>query len=597
MTPRTIPALFLNAVETYDKPDAFLHKKDGRYVAVSHGEVLGAVRKATCGLLALGLVKGDRVALISENRLEWIIADLAILSAGCVNVPIYATLPPGQVEYILFDAEVRAVFVSGPAQYAKIAPLRGRLPQLQHVFTFDPIEGETGVVTLDKLLRRGGDVDNPRVFEDRLHVIAEDDTASIIYTSGTTGDPKGVVLTHSNFVSNVASCTAVLNIDSKDCCLSSLPLSHALERTGGYYAALSKGVTIAYAESFHAVRENIREVRPTFIISVPGFFERMYERVSDRVAASPAARKKLFAWALRAGSVYARQTIEKRVTLAARLKRLAADTLVLKKFRTVTGGRVRFCISGGAPLSREIAEFFWAVGLPLIEGYGTTEACPVLTLNTLDAIKLGSVGKPLPQVEIRIADDGEILARGPNIMHGYFKRPDLTAEAIRDGWYHTGDIGYIDSDGFLVITDRKKDIIVTSGGKNVAPQLVERVLKTSEFISEVLVLGDKRRFVSAIIVPNFHKLEAWAASAGISYANRTELVRNPAVIKKLQEEIKKRSDQLAGFERVRRFVLRDRHFTVEEGDLTPTLKLKRRVVETKLAKDIEALYSDSPSSE
>jgi len=592
MIPQTIPALFLSAVETYDKPDAFLHKKEGRYVSVSHSDALGAVRKATCGLLALGLVKGDRVALLSENRLEWMIADMAILSAGCVNVPIYPTLPPNQAEYLLSDAEVRAIFVSGPAQFAKIAPLRARLPNLQHVFSFDSIAGGMDASTLDQLMRRGDAIENPSVFDDRVEKIAGSDWASVIYTSGTTGDPKGAVLTHANFVSNVLGSTETFHIDSNDCCLSFLPLSHALERTGGYYAPLSKGATIAYAESFNTVAENLREVRPTFFISVPRFFEKIYERINDRIAAGPHVQKKLFSWAVRAGKTYTRQSLDKRVSATTRLNRLAADWLVSRKLREHLGGRIRFCVSGGAPLSRDIAEFFWAVGLPLLEGYGTTEASPVLSLNTLKAFRFGSVGKPLAGVEIRIAGDGEILARGPNIMHGYFKRPDLTAEVIRDGWYHTGDIGHIDPDGYIVITDRKKDLIVTSGGKNVAPQLIERVLKTSDFIAEVVILGDKRRFISAIIVPDFKRLDDFAAAAGISYGTHAELVRHPAVIKRIEEEVKKKGGQLAGFERVRKFILRDRAFSVEEGDLTPTLKVRRRVVEKKLAKDIDALYTE-----
>ncbi len=590
MIPRTIPGLFLGAVETYDKPDAFLHKKSGRYVAVSHRQALDAVRKTACGLLSLGLVKGDRVALLSENRLEWMIADLAILSAGCVNVPIYPTLPANQVEYILADAEVRAAFVSGPVQYAKIAPLRPRLSNLQHVFSFDAVEGEADVLALDQVVRRGEETPAREVFDDRVETVGANDVASIIYTSGTTGDPKGAVLTHSNFVSNVLSCTEAFRIESSDSCLSFLPLSHAFERTGGYYAPLFKGVTIAYAENFNSVGENLREVRPTFIISVPRFFEKLYERINDQISKETGTRRRLFAWAVRAGAAYMRETIEKRLTVSTRFRRLAADALVLKKIRARTGGRLRFCVSGAAPLSPEVAEFFWAIGLPLLEGYGTTEASPALSLNTLDAFKIGSVGRPLPQVEFRIAEDGEILARGPNIMQGYFKRPDLTAEVIRGGWYYTGDVGHVDTDGFVFITDRKKDLIVTSGGKNVAPQLIERVLKTSDLISEVLILGDKRRFISAIIVPNFQKLEAFADAAGIEYGRREDLVRDPAVIRKFDEEVKAKCGQLAGFERVRKFVLRDRPFTVEDGDLTPTLKVKRRVVEKKHAKDIDELY-------
>ena len=592
MPAETIPALFLNAAATYDKPDAFRRKSGGVYADVSHREVLERVKNISCGLLSLGLVKGDRVGLLSENRLEWAVADLAILSAGCVNVPIYPTLPPHQVEYIIRDSEVRAAFVSGRAQLEKIDAVRGRLPHLQHVFSFERVEGQTGVLTLDELMQRGAAMGDPSLFEKRIATIGANDWASVIYTSGTTGDPKGVVLTHSNFVSNVMSCTEAFHVDASDTCLSFLPLSHALERTGGYYVPLHRGVTIAYAESFNTVLQNLREVHPTFLVSVPRFFEKVHSRIIKAATRSPTAKKRLFFWAVGVGKTRLGSAGEKPPRSARALKHWLADMLVFRRLRAETGGRLRFCISGGAPLPREIAEFFFAIGLPILEGYGTTEASPVLAVNTLRNCKIGAVGKPLPGVDITIADDGEILARGPNIMSGYFNKPALTSDVLRDGWYHTGDIGHIDADGFLVITDRKKELIVTSGGKKVAPQPIEWLLKTSDYIAEAILVGDTRRFVSAIIVPNFENLRAFAQTAGISCASDAELVRHPAVIKKIGDEITSKSEHLAGYERVRKFILREKDFSLEDNELTPTFKVRRRVVEKKYENEIDALYRE-----
>jgi long-chain acyl-CoA synthetase len=592
MPPETIPSLFLDAARTFDKRDAFLRRIGGRYRDVSHREMLAFVRNVACGLLDLGLVKGDRVALLSENRLEWVISDLAILSAGCVNVPIFSTLPSNQIEYIFTDSEVRAAFVSDATQFEKIRPLLGRLRHVQHVFSFDAVPGADEVATLDELMKRGEAAGNPSAFDDRVSAIGRNDCASVIYTSGTTGDPKGAVLTHGNFVSNVKSCTETFYIDSGDRCLSLCPLSHALERTAGYYAPLHRGATIAYAENFNTVAENAREVRPTFIVVVPRFLEKVHAGIAEKVAKGSAFERGLFSWAVRVGGRYVEQKAVRRVSSITRIERGVARVIVFNKMMRRLGGRLRFCISGGAPLSREISEFFFAIGLPVLEGYGTTEASPVLSVNTLGAFKIGTVGKPLKGVEIRIADDGEILARGPNIMQGYLKKPELTDEVLREGWYHTGDVGHIDPHGFVVITDRKKDLIVTSGGKKVAPQPIEQALRTSAYVSEALIVGDQRRFVSAIIVPNFDRLRAFADAAGISYSSDADLVREPRVIKKMSEEISSKTGHLAGFERIRKFILREKSFSLEDGELTPTLKVKRRVIERKLQREIDSLYTE-----
>jgi long-chain acyl-CoA synthetase len=388
------------------------------------------------------------------------------------------------------------------------------------------------------------------------------------------------------------SCTEAFHVHSSDSFLSSLPLSHALERTGGYYVPLFKGATIAYAESFNTVLQNLREVRPTFLVSVPHFFEKVHARIMDGAMRSSAPKKKLFFWAIGIGKTRTAERAEKRHRPALAVKRWLADMLVFRRLRAETGGRLRFCTSGGAPLPREIAEFFFAIGLPVLEGYGTTEASPVLAVNTLENFKIGSVGKPLPGVEISVAEDGEILARGPNIMREYFNKPALTNEALRDGWYHTGDIGHIDADGFLVITDRKKELIVTSGGKKIAPQPIEWLLKTSDYIAEAILVGDTRKFVSAIIVPDFETLHAFADAEGISYGTDAELVRHPAVIKKIGDEIASKSEDLAGYERVKKFILREKDFSLEDNELTPTFKIRRRAVEKKYQNEINALYSD-----
>ncbi len=587
----TIPALFLDAVETYDKPDAFRQQRRGAYTSISHRDALAAVKRAACGLLALGLSKGDRVALLSENRLEWVIADLAILSAGCVTVPIYATLPPNQVEFILRDAEVRAAFVSDRTQFDKIGPSRSRLPGLQHVFSFEAVGGDAAVMTLDELMQKGAAAPEP-LFEERLSAIGAKDWASIIYTSGTTGDPKGAILTHENFVSNVIACTRVFTIGPRDRCLSCLPLSHAFERTAGYYAALHRGATIVYPENVAAVAENLRRVRPTFIVCVPRLFEKLHDAIESAASAGPAVKKKALLWALRAAGDYDEQSRAGGPRPAARLRRSLAEALVFGRIKARMGGRMRFFVSGGAPLRRDIAEFFHLAGLPILEGYGLTEASPVVSVNTFDHFKIGTVGRPIPGVEVRIAGDGEILVRGPNVMQGYFKQPAHTDDVLRDGWLHTGDIGTLDDEGYLSITDRKKDIIVTAGGKNVAPQMIEGLLQSSEFISQVVIVGNERKFISAVIVPDFERLAAFARSAGIQFANAADLLKHPGVVDKIRDEIDRASAPLAGFERIKKFVLAERKFSIERDEMTPTLKLKRRVIERKFRTDIDALYGE-----
>ena len=543
MTNETIPHQFLHSVETFDKENAFKHKVDGHYVDVSHRDVLDKVYNAALGLQALNLAKQDRVAILSENRLEWVVADLAALSAGCIVVPVYATLPANQVEFVLRDSEVRAVFVSTAGQLEKILSIRSRLPTLQHVISFDPDCDESGVITLEALFARGAIVPDKPGYREIISTIGKNDWASIIYTSGTTGEPKGAVLTHNNFLANARACLKVLRLGPEDTCLSFLPLSHVFERTAGYYVMVTAGTTIAYAEAFATVVDNMEETSPTVVCGVPRFYEKVYAGIYEKIESGSKMKQNVFKWALNAGRRYVGEHLDGRVRFSTRRKLGLANKLVFKKLRDRTGGRIRFFISGGAPLASEINLFFHSAGLPLLEGYGLTETSPVVAVNTFEKFKFGTVGKPLPGVDVEIAEDGEILTRGESVMLGYYKKPEETREAIVDGWFHTGDVGYLDDDGYLVITDRKKDVLVTAGGKNVTPQAVENRLKMSKFIAEASLIGDGRKFVSALIVPEYTRLEKFARSRQITFATRAELIASPQVKELYEAEIDRTSGE------------------------------------------------------
>jgi len=592
MSIETIPQQFLYAVETNDKPDAFRYKSGGRYVNVSHRDALEKVHQATLGLQALKLAKQDRIALLSENRFEWVVADLAILSAGCINVPVYPTLPTVQVEYILADSEARAVFVSTAEQLEKIEACRSNLPKLQHVISFDSQCDAEGVITLDALVARGTMVPDKPSYKDLISTIGKYDWASVIYTSGTTGVPKGSILTHWNFLSNVNSALAIFGIGPEDSCLSFLPLSHVFERTAGYYVMMTAGATIAYAETMETVAANMLEVSPTIMCAVPRFYEKIYGRVMDAVAQGSGMKRGLFNWAIKTGRKYVAEKIDGRVGFMTKQKRGLADTLVFRKLKARTGGRIRFFVSGGAPLNPEINRFFHAAGIPILEGYGLTETSPVIAANTFEDLKFGTVGKVLPNVEVKIAEDGEILVRGDLVMQGYYKKPDETRDAIVDGWFHTGDIGYLDDERFLTITDRKKDVLVTAGGKNVAPQAIENQLKNSKFIEEAILIGNQRKFVSAVIVPSFENLRQYAVGRHIPHASDEELIDHSQVRELFDEEIERLCDAFASFEKVKRFALLSAPLSIESGELTPSLKVKRRIIEEKFKDQIDALYAE-----
>jgi long-chain acyl-CoA synthetase len=571
-------------------------KRGGRWTAIGYSEMAERVHDLSIGLRELGVRRGDRVAILSENRPEWAIADYACLAARAADVPVYPTLPARQVEYILRDSGAVVVMVSSAAQLEKVLSLRGRLPALAHVIAFDPGVTGPGVLAWDQVLEQG------RAARDRYSdwrsaalEAAPDDLATLIYTSGTTGDPKGVMLSHGNIASNVTTSVDLFSFTAEDECLSFLPLSHIFERMFGHYCMFHAGVVINYAESIDSVPANMLEIRPHLMASVPRLYEKIYARVLDSVRTSSPLRKRIFAWGREVGEQWAELTIAgRRIPAGLRLQRALADRLVFGKLRARTGGRIRFFISGGAPLSPDIARFFYAAGLPILEGYGLTETSPVMAVNTFRHHRLGTVGKPIPGVEIRIAPDGEIVTRGPNVMCGYFSKPEATAEAIdEEGWFHTGDIGMIDADGFLSITDRKKDLIVTAGGKNIAPQPIENLAKSSKFVSTAVMIGDRRPFPIMLVVPNAVQVKGWTEHKGLPDGDLEQLLALPAVRQKIEREVRMTLRDLAQFEMPKKLLLLPKEFTVEAGELTPTLKVRRRVVEERHRTAIEALYLET----
>jgi long-chain acyl-CoA synthetase len=586
----TLNDLYLTTIGEHPGPRAFLHKIGGRYEPVSREEFGGVGTEIALGLVALGLERGERVALLSENRLEWPETDMGILTAALVSVPIYPTVTRRSVEHILEDSGARAVFVSTPEQIEKVRGYRDANPGFL-VIAFEG--GGDGILSLDEVRERGRALHHaePDLHGQRAGNVESGDLATIIYTSGTTGPPKGVMLTHHNIVSNVEATLATISIGEDDTVLSFLPLSHILERMAGLYTIFRGGACIAYAESVETVAENMIEVRPTVMISVPRLYEKMYARVFEKAMSGGAVKRGLFLWAARVGAEraalrLARKPVpwflEARYGLAARL--------VFSKLKARTGGRLRFFVSGGAPLAKGISDFFYSAGLMILEGYGLTESSPVLSCNTPEDFRPGTVGKPIPGVDIRIAEDGEILARGPNIMKGYYGNPEATAEVLQGGWLHTGDIGRLDEDGFLVITDRKKDILVTAGGKNVAPQPIENALKTDRFIVEAVVIGDGRPYLTALIVPDFDALAAYAVIKGLPSGSPAELARDPKIRDLLLRSVGRHQEDASSFETIKKIAVLDRDLSLEAGEVTPTMKVKRKVVVEKYASIIDDMY-------
>jgi long-chain acyl-CoA synthetase len=597
-TPGTLTKLFFDTVDKFGhKPAALRYKADGRWHDITHREYERRVRHFALALRRLGIQPYDRVAILSENRPEWAIADFACLCIHATDVPLYPTLPAGQIRYILQDSGSVAICCSSQAQVDKVLEIRDQLPALKHIIAFDAGVKGAGVIALADHMATGAAADTAGEdarFRAEALKVKPGDLATIIYTSGTTGDPKGVMLTHDNIYSNCVTAVPWLPITDDDSTLSFLPLSHIFERMAGHYAVFSTGATTSYAESVEQLVQNLGEVRPTIVISVPRIYEKVYARALENAMVSP-VKTKIFFWAKANGEALADALLAGRTpSLGLRLKCAIADKLVFSKLRARVGGRVRFFASGGAPLAADIARFFFAAKMPVYEGYGLTETSPIISVNHPKQVRLGTVGPVIPGTEVRIAEDGEILARGPGIMKGYYNKPEATAEAIdRDGWFHTGDIGVVE-DGFLRITDRKKDLIVTAGGKNIAPQPIEAMAKRSRLVANAVMLGDRRKFPIILIVPQFEPLTAWAREEGLAFTDNAGLIALPQVEAMMEKEVLAQFTSLARFESPRKVLLLDQDFSIEAGDLTPTLKVKRRVVEQRLQARIDALYAASP---
>ncbi len=586
----TIVAIYAQTMERHGSRKAQTAKIDGKWTSWTWTQVDRKIRSLSAAMVELGLQPGDRIALLSENRPEWAWTDLAILLTGGVNVPIYPTLTAKQIAYLLNDCQAKVAFASTPAQLAKLKEAAAEVPSLELLVHFDgAIEGAR---SLDELLALGEDRLSAHATEldKRREAIRPDTLCSIIYTSGTTGNPKGVMLTHRNFSTNATSVADLVDIQTEDSCLSFLPLSHVLERVA-YYVFLFRGAHINYAESMDTVAQNLTEVSPTFLVSVPRLFEKIRARVIDTMAETGGVKKALFEWGLRVGGEFhglKAQGKEPGPMLGLEYK--LADRLVFSKVRARTGGRLKYCISGGAPLSKEVGLFFKIIGITILEGYGLTESSPVITCNRTTANKIGTVGLPIPHVEVKLAEDGEILARGPNIMLGYFNNPQATQDTIdADGWLHTGDIGKLDADGFLSITDRKKEILVMSNGKNVAPAPIENALITSSYIAQAVLIGDNRNFVSALIAPNFDSLARWAKENGVP-GNPGDWIADPKVKSMFRAEIDRLTTDFARFEQIKEFILLREELTQEKDELTPTLKFKRRVILANYGTQIDSIY-------
>jgi long-chain acyl-CoA synthetase len=589
---RTLCDIFLSASAS-GKPELLISKVGDAWTPIPAKDFGYTVRALSLGLNSLGVQPGDRVAIMSENRPEWAMADYAILCAGAWTVPIYPTLPAPQIVPLLKDSGAKAIFVSNLEQLGKVLQIKAQVPALDHVIVSEGHPpSEPGYTTFPLLVDKGRPSleMNPGVFEQRAARVKPEDVATIIYTSGTTGDSKGAMLTHGNLVSNIKASLEVMPITGDAVGLSFLPLSHVFERTLDY-AYLYRGASIAYAESVEKLKDNFVEVAPHCFALVPRVYEKVYGRIRDRVEAGSGLKKKLFHWAVRVGRerlAYEERGEEVPAGLARRAK--LADKLVFSKIRKVLGSRFRFAFSGAAPLSRELAEFFLGAGVTIYEGYGLTETSPVIAVNGPGRWRLGTVGRPIPGVEVRIAPDGEILTRGPHVMKGYYNKPEATAEAIDgEGWFHTGDIGHLDDGGFLVITDRKKDLIVLAGGKKAAPQPIENELKKSPFIELPIVLGDRHKFLAAVIVPNFERLRDHVASLNWK-VDWERLDADPEIRRLFQQEIDAYNADKAHHEQIRAFALLSTDLTIADGSITPTLKVKRRVLESRYHDLIESMY-------
>ncbi|MGB9730562.1 MULTISPECIES: AMP-dependent synthetase/ligase [Calditerrivibrio] len=594
----TVVEMLKGTVEKYPDHLAFGYKKGDSFIHIPYKRYYELVLMMARGLKKIGVRKGDRVAILSENRPGWIITDMAIQMCGAITVPIYPTNTPETIEYILNNSESKAVFISNKVQFDKLYSIRDRIPSVEYVFSFDRFMSDKALPVFTFLQISEISIplndEEKRSIESGISEIKPEDVATIIYTSGTTGFPKGVMLTHRNLMSEIFLGTKKIEIMSdKEVFLSFLPLSHVLERSVGYYIPVYNGCEIVFAENIDKVAQNILEVNPTMMISVPRLFEKIYSRIYENVHSMPSFKKSLFHKAIEFGRWYVHKKYEeKNVDTLSELKYKFYDKLIFSKIRERFGNRFKGFVSGGAPLDKNINEFFWAIGIPVYEGYGLTETSPGICINCPSHIRIGSVGTPFEETEFKIAEDGEIFVRGPMVMKGYYKNEEATKEAFEGDWFKTGDIGEI-RDGYIYIVDRKKELIVTSGGKNISPQHIENELKLDKYISQAYVHGDRKPYLVALLVPNMERLLEFAKEKGIDYLDISDLVKNPEVIKLYNERIAAINSKLAKYETIKKFSIITVEFTIEGGEITPTLKLRRKNIYNKYKDIIECLYENN----
>ena len=595
--PLTLVDVFKTVASRSKRSDLLNYKRDGTWVAVSSDEMLTRIRRIAAGLHAIGVNHGDRVAILSESRLEWTLADAGCIFAGAVDVPIYPTLTPPQVKYILNDSGSCVLMLESRDKFMELSAVLPECRALKQIIFFEG-EGVTPAdgLTLAELEERGKRLQatQPHLIDHLENQTTPGDLATIIYTSGTTGEPKGVMLTHSNLVTNLVNSSGHLSFGPHDTALSVLPLSHVFERQA-LYMYLYQGMAVYYAESLETIGANLREVRPTILVGVPRIFEKIYARIRERAAEQGRSRVLLLSWAVDVGREYARRVVfHQPVSSWLELKHRVATRLVFSRWRQAFGGRMRLLISGGAALPEDLGYIYLGAGIPILQGYGLTETSPVITTGQLDDNRIGTVGKAIPNVQIRIAEDGEIEVRGPNVMLGYYNKPEETrAVFTEDGWFKTGDIGTLDKDGFLRITDRKKELFKTSGGKYICPQPVEQAIKGSRFVNQVVLIGNARKFPAALIVPDWEHIDSYVKLKGIGPKSRSELCHDPRIIDLFERQIEKVTPHLAKYEKVKRIALLENELTIEGGELTPTLKVKRRVIDEKYRDVIEQLYAET----
>jgi long-chain acyl-CoA synthetase len=595
--PVTLVDIFERVARRHKRKDSLNYKSEGRWISVSSDEMMFRAKEIAAGLYAIGVRRGDRVAILSDSRIEWTLTDAGCIFAGVVDVPIYPTLTPSQVKYILNDSGAGVLFVANREKYEELRDVVAESPIKQVVVFESTAAGET--LSLVQLEAKGAALlkEQPELIDRVSREISSDDLATIIYTSGTTGEPKGVMLSHSNLVSNLVDSSGHLSFGEKDVALSVLPLSHVFERQA-MYMYLNQGMAVYFAESLLTIGPNLREVRPTVLVGVPRIFEKIYDRIQERAAASGRASTAILNWSVGVARKYAEYLIaHKPVPATLKMQHAFAEKLVFKKWRDAFGGRIRLLLSGGAALPEELAYIYIGAGIPIMQGYGLTETSPVITAGVLDENRPGTVGKAIPNVEIRIAEDGEIETRGPNVMKGYYNKPEETrAVFTSDGWFKTGDIGTIDADGFLRITDRKKELFKTSGGKYISPQPIEQAIKGSRFVSQVVLVGAGRKFPAALIVPIWEQLDSYCKLKGIQVQSRKDLCHHPRILDLLQRQIDGLTPNLARYEKIKAIALLENEFSIEGGELTPTLKIKRRVIDEKYREVIDRLYEEAEAS-